>query len=1164
MALNALTLSVSNGIQGKSFKSAVSGMTPGNLVEVMPRGAPGFGYSNGFLTNPSLSYDANLVILRERNEVTGENRTTQLIITAISPYALQTQAGTIDATYRTYRTGAVKQGDGSEIWYLFVEGQTGATLSAAAGTVIPVSISGTPPAGIVSSAYSFTPTTANGSGAKSFALTGTLPTGLNFSTTTGAITGTPTTVQTVSGLNITVTDSSGSAALGAFSIAITAALSISGTPSSATIGSAYSFTPTAAGGSGTRTFSYSGTSLAGFGLSFDTTTGAITGTVSGSPGTITGTITVTDSSGSANLPITVSVSAAAAIPVNSVAPAVTGSGTTASPLSATNGTWSNSPTGYTYQWLRNGSAISGATASTYVYVLADSGTNITAQVIASNAVGAGSPATSNTIAAGTISAATFTRATDQPAGLLADHTYQCDTETGSVFNLGKATVNYPVTVTANGWIWVRLRDKTTGLQVGPISAYQVTTATTSIPFNVPGRLGWGYVDMSTDATTWATFAGTLAIGAGDQTLASGQSLMANFIFTTGTTLSAAGLSTADINALAYCRTFATSDAYSQATLVGVVWEQPGTANHIGPGHAMYLSKMAQSRQRNQAMSSHAVAGTTQASWQPLGGNLNVTRLNNIIAVTGGSYRYVMWWQGQADAVGNVLGKHYTRDLNYHMFGALTGSGTTGGLAALNSYVDPTTGLTSRNGGVRYLVSTINNMTIGPYYYGPSNWQTEIRKGAYDWTVATPGATHVAIESLQLDAGFVHPTAIGGVEAARSWARAALSDNVGPSVASAIRDPSNHNDIIVTFNISGNLVLTGSWWLRFVAYIKGSTNSRWTITGGDQSGVSAANQVRLHLQSSPNPPTDGDAFDLWLGPAWDGDNASDGSLHMIRDDRVADGLHSVGRGFMPSLVATPVAAINTGVAKTLSANVPVPITPYSMHDITFVANANQTTLVLPTYAGAELTELVGFGKPLIGGVGAGKLITVQSQHVLIASSTLAQTLVMYAKMPASIPANNVTMFSYGNYGFTFNKTTGTIQASALTSSITTAAAVALGHVYWLALTVVGDQVWFYYKDLTAGTATVLRIGATHMTALFSTPSGGINVATPNGGSSFFDGTSAMLGAAVYSEAIYTDSVGSNINPPGAPLTGSETYLQHYWKLTQDVDVSNVSPDAILIA
>jgi len=880
---------------------------------------------------------------------------------------------------------------------------------------------------------------------------------------------------------------------------------------------------------------------------------------------ITCIVTATNTGGStpATSPGTAAVIAAAAVvPVNSVAPAISGSGTTASPLTSTTGTWSNSPSSYTYQWYRGASAISGATASTYTYVPADSGASITCQVVATNGAGSGSPATSNTITAPTIAAATFTRPTDQPAGILNDHTYQCDTETGSVFSVGKATVNYPVSVTANGWIWVRLRDKTTGLQVGPIAAYQVTVVTTAIPFDVPGRFGWGYVDMSTDASTWSTFAGTLSIGAGDQTLAHGQSLMANSIFTSGTTLAAAGLTTTDINALAYCRTFATSDSYSQASLVGVVWEQPGTANHPGPGHAMYLSKMAQIRGRNQAMASHAVAGTSQASWQPLGGNVNVTRLNNIIAVTGGSYRYVMWWQGQADAVGNILGKHYAKDLNYHMFGALTGSGTTGGLAALNSYVDPATGLTSRNGGVRYLISTINNMLIGPYYYGPSNWQTEVRKGAADWCAVTPGAVHVANEGLQLDAGFVHPTAVGGVQAAPSFVRAATSDSVGPSLVSAIRDPSNHNDIIATLSLTGNLVLTGSWWLRFVAYIAGSTNSRWTITGGDQTGVSA-NQVRLHLQSSPNPPTDGDAFDLWLGPAWDADPFSDMSGHMIRDDRT-DTISGVGRGFMPSLTGVSVAALNTGVAKSPNANVPTYVAPYSMHDITFVSNTNQTTLVTPTYAGAELPELIGFGRPMIGGVGAGKLLTVGGQHVAVASSSMAQTLVMRAKMPASIPSQNVNMFVYGNYNFTFNKTTGTIQASALTSSITTASAAALGHVYWLALTVVGDQVWFYYKDLTAGTATQLRIGATHMTALFSTPAGGINVAPLNGGVSFFDGTAGILEVAVYSEPIYTDPVGSNVNPSSSPLTGSEQYLQHLWRFSAAADVSNVQPDQVLIA
>lgn len=90
-----------------------------------------------------------------------------------------------------------------------------------AAGVTPVSISGTPASTAkVGTAYSFTPTTANGSGTKTFALTGTLPAGLSFSTTTGAISGTPTATGTASGLNITVTDSSGSASLGAFSIAV--------------------------------------------------------------------------------------------------------------------------------------------------------------------------------------------------------------------------------------------------------------------------------------------------------------------------------------------------------------------------------------------------------------------------------------------------------------------------------------------------------------------------------------------------------------------------------------------------------------------------------------------------------------------------------------------------------------------------------------------------------------------------------------------------------------------------------------------------------------------------------------------------------------------------------------------------------------------------------
>jgi len=88
-----------------------------------------------------------------------------------------------------------------------------------------VSINGTPPTtGTVGTAYSFTPTTANGSGTKTFALSGgPLLTGLAFSTSTGSISGTPTVAGSMPNLVVTVTDSTGSALTTATTVTIAAA-----------------------------------------------------------------------------------------------------------------------------------------------------------------------------------------------------------------------------------------------------------------------------------------------------------------------------------------------------------------------------------------------------------------------------------------------------------------------------------------------------------------------------------------------------------------------------------------------------------------------------------------------------------------------------------------------------------------------------------------------------------------------------------------------------------------------------------------------------------------------------------------------------------------------------------------------------------------------------
>lgn len=72
------------------------------------------------------------------------------------------------------------------------------------------------------------------------------------------------------------------------------------------------------------------------------------------------------------------------LPVNSVAPAITGTPTEGETLSLSNGTWSNTPDAYAYIWKRDGVVIAGAAAATYDLTEDDVGAVITASVKATN------------------------------------------------------------------------------------------------------------------------------------------------------------------------------------------------------------------------------------------------------------------------------------------------------------------------------------------------------------------------------------------------------------------------------------------------------------------------------------------------------------------------------------------------------------------------------------------------------------------------------------------------------------------------------------------------------------------------------------------------------------------------------------------------------------
>jgi hypothetical protein len=88
---------------------------------------------------------------------------------------------------------------------------------------------------------------------------------------------------------------------------------------------------------------------------------------------------------------------AAMVPRSTAAPVISGTTTVGETLSTTNGTWVNSPTSYSYQWMRNGVDIGGATGSSYTLVGADETTNISVRVVGTSANGSGLAATSASV-----------------------------------------------------------------------------------------------------------------------------------------------------------------------------------------------------------------------------------------------------------------------------------------------------------------------------------------------------------------------------------------------------------------------------------------------------------------------------------------------------------------------------------------------------------------------------------------------------------------------------------------------------------------------------------------------------------------------------------------------------------------------------------------------
>jgi hypothetical protein len=97
---------------------------------------------------------------------------------------------------------------------------------------------------------------------------------------------------------------------------------------------------------------------------------------------------------SAPTPITGTSGGTGSAPVSVSPPAISGTPLPTDTLSCSTGTWSNSPTGFSYQWNRGGTPIAGAQTHSYTVQISDEAQSLSCTVTASNSAGHGSPRTS--------------------------------------------------------------------------------------------------------------------------------------------------------------------------------------------------------------------------------------------------------------------------------------------------------------------------------------------------------------------------------------------------------------------------------------------------------------------------------------------------------------------------------------------------------------------------------------------------------------------------------------------------------------------------------------------------------------------------------------------------------------------------------------------------
>jgi len=304
----------------------------------------------------------------------------------------------------------------------------------------------------------------------------------------------------------------------------------------------------------------------------------------------------------------------AAAPTNSGAPTISGTARTGATLTATTGSWTGTPTTFSYQWQRATTSggvysnITSATNSSYELTDTDIDKFIKVAVIATNGIG---PSTAALSAATSI-------VVDLPDSVMPTATTPVSTATGFTFTISNYSANYTYALTTSKGIVSRSNDDVTvtGLSAGESAT--VTIAVTRTNYKPASKTvsGSAIPPATTTSTTTSTAAPALSIviQAPVTTVAQGQASVATLAPTT-TTLPVLGANGMPVPTTTTATTVPSRVVGTTTTLPRIV-----TTTTLGPPVADKVS-----------------AGQTAVQVDGVKTDATVTRENNQMVVNAGSF-----------------------------------------------------------------------------------------------------------------------------------------------------------------------------------------------------------------------------------------------------------------------------------------------------------------------------------------------------------------------------------------------------------------------------------------------------------------------------------------------------------------------------------------------